>query len=117
MFFIRCICILKTDICILAPRIMDDLKIVFYVLVAIIWVVYNNYKKITDASRKRDLSKPPDEVIQENWPRKRQEAPKPVARKIKEIVEKQIPEKGRKVLQHQPLPQRKQIRPVKPRQT
>src|SRR6187399_740756 len=94
---------------------MDDLKIAFYVVVAIAWVVYNNYKKISEASRKRDLSKPPDEVIQENWPGKKQASPKPVARKIKEIIEKQIPEKGRMVLERQPMPYRKPIRQTKAR--
>jgi len=96
---------------------MDDLKIVFYVAVAIAWVVYNNYKKISEASRKRDLSKPPDEVIQENWPGKKQASPRPVARKIKEIIEKQIPEKRKKVMEHQSLPHRKLFKPATPRQT
>ena len=49
--------------------LMDDLKVVFYIVVAIIWVVYNNYKKISQASKSRDISKPPPEVIRENWPK------------------------------------------------
>lgn len=48
---------------------MDDLKVVFYIVVAIIWVVYNNYKKISQASKKRDISKPAGEIIPENWPK------------------------------------------------
>ncbi len=55
---------------------MDDLKIVLYVVVAIIWLVYNNYKKISETNKKRDASKPYDEVPQENWP-KSAPAPEP----------------------------------------
>ncbi len=64
---------------------MDDLKVVLYIVIAIIWVVYNNYKKISDASKKRDYSKPPAEVIQENWPGKKE---KPVVREKSEYKPK-----------------------------
>lgn len=47
---------------------MDDLKMVFYIVVAIIWVIYNNYKKITKAAQERNPAKPDPEVIAENWP-------------------------------------------------
>lgn len=46
----------------------NDLKIILYIVVAIVWVVYNNYRKIAGESRKRNPSRPPDEVIRENWP-------------------------------------------------
>lgn len=79
-----------------------DFKIVLYIIVAIIWVVYNNYKKIADASKKRDYSKPPQEVIQENWPksipntrkasipRTNQPIEKPVVRKSSGTLYKEI---------------------------
>ncbi len=89
---------------------MDDLKVVLYIVVAIIWVVYNNYKKITEASKKRDISRPPDEVIKENWPA----APaKPIRREIqspKKVVERSRSGEVRKVLERAPLPQRNPIR-------
>lgn len=47
---------------------MDDLKLVFYIVVAIIWVIYNNYKKISKAAQERNPGKPSPEVITENWP-------------------------------------------------
>lgn len=37
---------------------MDDLKVILYLVGAIIWVVYNNYRKIMDESRKRNPAKP-----------------------------------------------------------
>ncbi len=89
---------------------MDDLKVVLYIVIAIIWVVYNNYKKISDASQKRDYSKPPAEVIQENWPGKKE---KPIVREIqipREVVDKQIKREMRPVLERKPLPQRNPIR-------
>jgi hypothetical protein len=49
----------------------NDLKLILYVVIAIIWLIYNNYKKVSEASKKRDISKPPDqpgEVIPEAWP-------------------------------------------------
>ncbi|MBL7913785.1 MAG: hypothetical protein JNL49_01950 [Bacteroidia bacterium] len=42
---------------------MDDLKVILYIVGAIIWVVYNNYRKIMDESKKRNPAKPvPQEV-------------------------------------------------------
>ena len=55
---------------------MDDLKVVFYVVVAIVWMIYNNYKKVSEEAKKRDPSKPFQETIPENWP-KESELPKP----------------------------------------
>lgn len=61
----------------------SDLKIIFYIVVAIIWIVYNNYRKIAGESRKRNPAEPPDEVIRENWPpvtderRERSTSPRP----------------------------------------
>lgn len=37
---------------------MDDLKIAFYIIGAIVWFVYNNYKKFQAEAAKRDFSKP-----------------------------------------------------------
>jgi hypothetical protein len=37
---------------------MDELKVVFYIAVAIAWVIYNNYRKFAEAARKRDPSRP-----------------------------------------------------------
>jgi hypothetical protein len=71
---------------------MEDLKIVFYIVVAIAWVVYNNYRKITEASKKRDPSKPPPEVIKENWPPLQERKPKPHhTETVSKPVEKQKP--------------------------
>ena len=67
-----------------------DLKIVLYIIVAIIWVVYNNYKKIADASKKRDYSKPPPEVIQENWPKSIPNTRKASIPRINQPVEKPV---------------------------
>jgi len=58
---------------------MDDFKIVFYIIVAIAWVVYSNYKKITEEAKKRNPGKRPPEVIQENWPSQPHQPMKPVA--------------------------------------
>jgi hypothetical protein len=48
---------------------MDDFKVVFYIVVAIVWVIYNNYKKISETAKKRDPSKPFGDIITENWPK------------------------------------------------
>ncbi len=88
---------------------MDDLKVVLYIVIAIIWVVYNNYKKISQASKKRDISRPPDEVIQENWPKTTQQPARPVIQKPRQILEKQIPKTSRPILERTPLPSRKPI--------
>jgi len=89
---------------------MDDLKIVLYIVVAIIWVVYNNYKKISDASKKRDPSKPPGEIIQENWPGKKPETIPPVFRKLKEVAGKQTSGSERNVAERIPLPSRSPLK-------
>lgn len=89
---------------------MEDLKIVAYVVVAIVWVVYNNYKKISAASKKRDFSKPPLEVIKENWPAipaKPIRKPLPVSN---ETLEKQPRVIGKRVLERKALPQRLPVR-------
>jgi len=88
---------------------MDDLKVVLYIVVAIIWVVYNNYKKLSEASKKRDLKKPPPEVIQENWPRETYKKPSPVPAAPKQVIEKQTTKRVRPVLERQPIPSRRPI--------
>ncbi len=70
---------------------MDDLKVVLYIVVAIIWVVYNNYKKISEASKKRDLTKPFGEIIQENWP-------KVSSPSRKSVVTKKLPSTNKGIL-------------------
>lgn len=44
---------------------MDDLKVVLYIVIAIAWVIYNNYRKFAEAARKRDPSRPvrPEEGV------------------------------------------------------
>lgn len=72
----------------------NDLKIIFYIVVAIIWVVYNNYRKIAGESRKRNPSRPPDEVIRENWPtvsgEQRDQRPPPSPTVITETVKRKV---------------------------
>jgi len=89
---------------------MDELKIVLYIVVAIIWVVYNNYKKISETSKKRDFTKPPTEVIQENWPQFPQQTKRRDVQIPADKVEKKRPAESRKVLERQPLPQRRPVR-------
>ncbi len=89
---------------------MDDLKVVLYIVVAIIWVIYNNYKKINDAARKRDPSKPPAEVIQENWPKPQPAPARRTLPKPGKVVEKQSSVPARPILERQPLPQRQPMR-------
>jgi hypothetical protein len=40
---------------------MDDLKVVLYVVGAIIWLLYKNYQKESEKSKTRDISKPYEE--------------------------------------------------------
>ncbi|MFM7080334.1 MAG: hypothetical protein ACKOYC_11175 [Bacteroidota bacterium] len=40
---------------------MDDLKIVLYIVGAIIWLLYKNYQKVSEQSKTRDISKPYEE--------------------------------------------------------
>ncbi len=92
---------------------MEDLKVVLYIVVAIIWVVYNNYKKIVKTSASRDPSKQPKEIIQENWPKTQQKTvvkPVPVPQKVSN---KPVLRESRKVLERRPLPERKLIRQQK----
>jgi hypothetical protein len=98
---------------------LEDLKIVFYVLVAIVWVVYNNFKKIKDASQKRDYTKPPPEIIQENWPKTIEKKPavktvvikeKPVQRSVDEPLKRPVLVRRNHLRQErQPLPVRQKI--------
>jgi hypothetical protein len=93
---------------------MNDLKIVFYIVIAIIWVVYNNYRKIGEASRKRDFSKPPGDIIQENWP---SIPSKPVIRETmsrKEIVLKQQKRDVREAMERKPLVRKGTLRKPTP---
>jgi hypothetical protein len=69
---------------------MEDLKIVLYIVAAIGWVIYNNYKKITSESAKRDVRRPVSEIPTENWP-----VDRPVKTRIpevlKEVIRKPVP--------------------------
>ena len=89
---------------------MDDLKIVLYIIVAIIWVVYNNYKKLGEASKKRDFTKMPGEVIPENWPKSPAKPIRPEVPAPRKVIEKQSTREARPVLERKPLPQRNPIR-------
>lgn len=80
----------------------NDLKIVLYIVGAIIWLIYNNYKKVAEETRKRDPSKPVGEVIEENWP-KEPEAPKSAPRKSP------VPKVLRKKPEPVPVPARKEV--------
>lgn len=88
---------------------MDELKVVFYIVVAIIWVVYNNYKKISDASRKRDFSKPTKEVIAENWPKVELPRKNTVGKNLKQF-EKQSVNTPKPLLSRPPLKSREPLR-------
>lgn len=54
---------------------MDDLKVVFYIVVAIAWVIYNNYRKFAEAARKRDPSRPVSSPEASNRPDQTQPLP------------------------------------------
>jgi hypothetical protein len=66
---------------------MEDLKIVLYIVAAIGWVIYNNYRKITSEAAKRDVRRPVSEIPTENWP---------VDRPVKTIIPDTIKEVSRK---------------------
>ena len=83
---------------------MDDLKIILYVVVAIIWVVYNNYRKITDASKKRDLSKPQPDISAPIPPPEKVRPVQPPVRKLREVIEKQPRKLFKEIIQKKPLP-------------
>lgn len=89
---------------------MDDLKVVLYIVVAIIWVVYNNYRKLSEASKKRDLKKPPPEVIQENWPRETVNKPGPFTPPQRQIVDKQTSKTGKPVMERSSMPSRRPLK-------
>ncbi|MBL0343478.1 MAG: hypothetical protein IPP71_23045 [Bacteroidetes bacterium] len=98
---------------------MDDLKVVLYIVVAIIWVVYNNYKKIAEASKKRNFSKPPAEIIQENWPKTAPTVLKTVPPVLKtttarktQYVEKQSERTASRMLQKEAIKVRDPIKRV-----
>lgn len=74
---------------------MNDLKIILYVVAAIVWVVYNNYRKISEASRKRDFRKPAGETSRE--------VPAPPVRNVREVVEKQPRKMTREVMKRKPV--------------
>jgi hypothetical protein len=79
---------------------MEDLKIVLYIVAAIGWVIYNNYKKITNEASKRDVRRPVSEIPTENWPIDR-----PVKTTIPEVI-KEVP--------RQPVPVRPAIKRPQP---
>jgi hypothetical protein len=58
----------------------EDLKVIVYIVVAIGWVIYNNYKKITRDAAKRNPQRPVSETPNENWPPFPFEEPKPAER-------------------------------------
>lgn len=86
---------------------MDDLKVILYVVIAIAWMIYNNYKKVGDASKKRDPSQPIPEVIEENWPKETPyEPPQSTKRQYVETISDQVNENRvpkRDKLKRQPL--------------
>jgi len=85
------------------------LKLVFYIAVAIIWVIYNNYKKITKAAQERNPGKPAPEVISENWPPMNFPNPSPVSKKL-QPVERQKASHLRTKIVKEPLVGREPIR-------
>ena len=89
---------------------MDDLKVVLYIVVAIIWVVYNNYRKLSEANKKRDLKKPPPELIQENWPRETVNKPGPINPPKRQVIDKQASKTEKPVLVRTPLPVRRSLK-------
>ena len=82
---------------------------VFYIIVAIIWVIYNNYKKISKAAQERNPSKPAPEVISENWPPINFPREAPVIEK-KQPVERQKVSHPRAKIVKEPLKGREPIR-------
>jgi hypothetical protein len=88
---------------------MDDLKMVFYIVVAIIWVIYNNYKKITKAAQERNPAKPTPDVITENWPPVNFPRESPVIEK-RQTVERQKVSHPRAKIVKEPLKGRDPIR-------
>ncbi len=87
---------------------MDDLKMIFYIVVAIIWVIYNNYKKLTKAAQERNPGKPTPEVIAENWPTMNF-PDEPIVRENKKSVEKQKVSYPREKIVREPLKGRDRI--------
>ncbi len=81
---------------------MDDLKVILYVVVALIWIVYNNYKKLREAAKKRDLRKPP---VDTSVDRTSEKKTKPVSqpKQQREIIEKQPRKVLREILVRKPV--------------
>ena len=44
---------------------MDDLKIIFYIVVTILWFFYNNYRKVQKKARERDITESPGPIENE----------------------------------------------------
>ncbi len=82
---------------------MDDLKVILYVVIALIWVVYNNYKKLSEAARKRDLKKPSVETSSDRS-FEQKPAPVPMPKKSREIIVKQRGKALKEILVRKPVP-------------
>ena len=82
---------------------MDDLKVILYVVVAIIWVVYNNYKKISEASKKRNLSLP-QQTSEPVPPKTKLPQSVPAKRTEREVIEKQPRKLFREAVSRKPVP-------------
>jgi len=82
---------------------MDDLKIIFYIVVTILWFFYNNYRKVQKKARERDISDSPDPIEKEpetpfDWEKdffpteSVEQKPEPVT---KELITNKLPEQKR----------------------
>ena len=81
---------------------MDDLKVILYVVVALIWVIYNNYKKLSEAARKRDLKKPSIETTTDRSIEQKP-APVPMPKKSRELIVKQREKALKEILVRKPV--------------
>ncbi|MBK8413683.1 MAG: hypothetical protein IPL22_03600 [Bacteroidetes bacterium] len=83
---------------------MDDLKVILYIVGAIIWVVYNNYRKIMNESKKRNPSQPaPQAEVIPPYKAPTTEKPQQVPRRQSNTV----PKPSRQTM---PAPTRKPLR-------
>lgn len=83
---------------------MDDLKVILYIVGAIIWVVYNNYRKIMDESRKRNPAKPVPQEVPEPA------VPIPPLSKTQQMPRRQTNALPKPARQISPVPTRKPLR-------
>lgn len=82
----------------------EDFKLIFYIVVAIGWVIFKNFRKITKEAQGRDFTKPVNQSPAENWPPVKMETPAPVP------VPKPVPtpKVKRQFLHKQPIRQSRQ---------